>query len=257
MANVFAQAEALAFGKTAKQVKAEGTPDWLVPHRLFEGNRPSNTILLDDLTPAALGQAGRALRAQRLHPGHDLADRFLRPMGRGAGQGAGPADRSRARERCGARARARQLDQRADPPLSQAQGIRLMPRGYDRPLYIQPFDHRGSFQTKMFGWKAPLSDAQTAEIAAAKRVIYDGFKAALAGGVPEAKAGILVDEQFGAAILRDAARQGYRHRAARRRRAGRTSSTSNMARISRAISRRSTRPSARCWCATTRRATGR
>lgn len=56
MANVLAQAEALAFGKTAKQVTAEGTPDWLVPHREFEGNRPSNVILLDDLTPAALGK---------------------------------------------------------------------------------------------------------------------------------------------------------------------------------------------------------
>src|SRR5262249_7567120 len=54
--NVFAQTEALAFGKTADQVKAEGTPEWLVPHRLFEGNRPSNTILLDVLTPTALGR---------------------------------------------------------------------------------------------------------------------------------------------------------------------------------------------------------
>ena len=56
IANVFAQTEALAFGKTAEQVKAEGTPDWLVPHRVFEGNRPSNTLLLDALTPAALGK---------------------------------------------------------------------------------------------------------------------------------------------------------------------------------------------------------
>jgi len=56
MANVFAQAEALAFGKTAEQVKAEGTPDWLVPHRVFEGNRPSNVILADELTPSILGQ---------------------------------------------------------------------------------------------------------------------------------------------------------------------------------------------------------
>jgi glucose-6-phosphate isomerase len=56
LANVFAQTEALAFGKTPEQVKAEGTPDWLVPHRVFEGNRPSNTILLDRLTPAALGK---------------------------------------------------------------------------------------------------------------------------------------------------------------------------------------------------------
>jgi glucose-6-phosphate isomerase len=56
IANVCAQAEALAFGKTPKEVKAEGTPDWLVPHRVFEGNRPSNTMLLDRLTPEALGK---------------------------------------------------------------------------------------------------------------------------------------------------------------------------------------------------------
>jgi myo-inositol catabolism protein IolC len=80
-----------------------------------------------------------------------------------------------------------------------------MPRGYDRPLYILPFDHRGSFQAKMFGWQSPLSEAQTTEISGAKQVIYDGFKSALAAGVPKQKAGILVDEQFGAAILRDAA----------------------------------------------------
>jgi glucose-6-phosphate isomerase len=56
LANVFAQTEALAFGKTPEQVKAEGTPDWLVPHRVFEGNRPSNTILADQLTPEILGK---------------------------------------------------------------------------------------------------------------------------------------------------------------------------------------------------------
>jgi glucose-6-phosphate isomerase len=56
LANVFAQTEALAFGKTREQVKAEGTPDWLVPHRVFEGNRPSNTIVMDRLTPEALGK---------------------------------------------------------------------------------------------------------------------------------------------------------------------------------------------------------
>ena len=56
LANVFAQAEALAFGKTPEEVKAEGTPDWLVPHRVFDGNRPSNTILAERLTPATLGR---------------------------------------------------------------------------------------------------------------------------------------------------------------------------------------------------------
>lgn len=81
--------------------------------------------------------------------------------------------------------------------------------GYDKPLYILPFDHRGSFETKMFGWSGDLTAAQTAEIAAAKQVIYDGFKAAVAAGVPKEKAGILVDEQFGAAILRDATAQGF------------------------------------------------
>jgi len=56
LANVFAQGEALAFGKTPDEVRAEGSPDWLVPHRTFEGNRPSNTLLLERLTPAALGK---------------------------------------------------------------------------------------------------------------------------------------------------------------------------------------------------------
>jgi myo-inositol catabolism protein IolC len=81
--------------------------------------------------------------------------------------------------------------------------------GFDQPLYIQPFDHRGSFQTKMFGWKGKLNWEQTAEIAAAKQVIYEGFEVAVAARVPKEKTGILVDEQFGAAILHHAAAQGY------------------------------------------------
>jgi len=81
--------------------------------------------------------------------------------------------------------------------------------GFDRDLYVLPFDHRGSFETKMFGWKDPLTAEQTAEIAAAKQVIYDGFRGGVAAGVPREKAGILVDERFGAAILRDAAAHEY------------------------------------------------
>jgi len=81
--------------------------------------------------------------------------------------------------------------------------------GFDKPLYVLPFDHRGLFQTQMFGWKGTITAEQTAEIASAKRVIYDGFKAAIAAGVPKDKAGLLVDEQFGAAILRDALAEGY------------------------------------------------
>jgi myo-inositol catabolism protein IolC len=81
--------------------------------------------------------------------------------------------------------------------------------GFDKPLYILPFDHRGSFQKKMFGWDGALNAQQTAEIAAAKRVIYDAFVSAIHDGVPKDKAGILVDEQFGAEILHDATAAGY------------------------------------------------
>jgi myo-inositol catabolism protein IolC len=84
-----------------------------------------------------------------------------------------------------------------------------MTLGYNKPLYILPFDHRATFQTGMFGWKGPISQEQTAQIAAAKAVIYDALKAAVAAGVPKDRAGILVDEQFGASILCDAAQDGY------------------------------------------------
>jgi myo-inositol catabolism protein IolC len=84
-----------------------------------------------------------------------------------------------------------------------------MMHGFDRPLYVLPFDHRGSFETGMFGWKGTLAPEQTAQIADAKRVIYDGFKAAVAAGVPKQNAAILVDEQFGAAILHDAKADGF------------------------------------------------
>jgi len=82
-------------------------------------------------------------------------------------------------------------------------------RGYQKPLYILPFDHRGSFETGMFGWKGALNADQTAQIAAAKQIIYEGFQQAIANGAPKEKGGILVDEQFGAAILHDAAEQGF------------------------------------------------
>jgi 5-dehydro-2-deoxygluconokinase len=85
----------------------------------------------------------------------------------------------------------------------------IMTIGYDKPLYVLPFDHRATFSKNMFGWQGPLSPEQTAQIAAVKQVIYDAFKAAVAGGVPKDRAGILVDEQFGAAILRDAQKQGF------------------------------------------------
>jgi 5-dehydro-2-deoxygluconokinase len=81
--------------------------------------------------------------------------------------------------------------------------------GYDKPLYILPFDHRGSFQKKMFGWPGVLTPGQIAEIADAKQVIFDGFRLAIKHGVEESKAGILVDELFGGAILRSSRELGY------------------------------------------------
>ena len=84
-----------------------------------------------------------------------------------------------------------------------------MTRGFDRPLYMLPFDHRGSFETGMFGWKGALTPEQTGEIAEAKRVIYDGFKAAVSAAGLKQNAAILVDEQFGTSILRDAKAEGF------------------------------------------------
>src|SRR5262249_50111043 len=105
--------------------------------------------------------------------------------------------------------RPRQLDEQFDPPLPAPQEGIMTARGFTNPLYVLPFDHRGSFQTGLFGWKGALTSQQTAQIGAAKQVIFDGFKAAVAAGVPKDRAGILVDEQFGAAVLRGAAMQGY------------------------------------------------
>ena len=96
MANVFAQTEALAFGKTAAEVEAEGTPAWLVPHRVFEGNRPTTTILADRLTPATLGSLVALYEHSVFTQGVIWEHRLVRSMGRRAGQGAGPAHRRRA-----------------------------------------------------------------------------------------------------------------------------------------------------------------
>jgi myo-inositol catabolism protein IolC len=81
--------------------------------------------------------------------------------------------------------------------------------GYNKPLYILPFDHRSSFEKGLFGWKGPLTEEQTERIAQSKAVIYDAFKLSLAKGVSKEDSGILVDPQFGAAILRDAHANGY------------------------------------------------
>lgn len=81
--------------------------------------------------------------------------------------------------------------------------------GYDKPLYVLPFDHRSSYLKGLFQWQRPLTAEQIAEVAASKHLIYEGFKQAVADGVPRDRAAILVDEEFGAAILREAASAGY------------------------------------------------
>jgi glucose-6-phosphate isomerase len=209
IANVLAQTEALAFGKTAEQAKAEGMPDWLVPHRVFEGNHPSNTIIAEKLTPETLGKLvalyEHSVFTQGTVWGIDSFDQWGVELGKALAQRIIP-----------------ELESTAEPVLAHDSSTNTLIRryrqqkeeasfslGYDRPLYILPFDHRGSFELKMFGWHEPLSTAQTEEIATAKKVIYDGFKAAIDAGVPKEKAGILVDEQFGAAILRDASANGF------------------------------------------------
>ena len=84
-----------------------------------------------------------------------------------------------------------------------------MTLGYTKPLYILPFDHRSSFEKGLYGWEGDLSQEQTDRIARTKEVIYDAFKLALTRGVSKEEGGILVDEQFGAAILRDARQNGF------------------------------------------------
>jgi myo-inositol catabolism protein IolC len=84
-----------------------------------------------------------------------------------------------------------------------------MELGYDRPLFILPFDQRSSFEQGLFGLKPPLTEQQTATVIASKQVVYEGFKLALSKGAPREAAGILVDEQFGTPILRDARARGF------------------------------------------------
>jgi myo-inositol catabolism protein IolC len=84
-----------------------------------------------------------------------------------------------------------------------------MSLGYRRTLYLLPFDHRHSYVTGMFKFEAPLTQAEHDRVANSKEIIYEGFRQALAGGLEKEHAGILVDEEFGARILRDATKNGY------------------------------------------------
>src|SRR5919107_4677373 len=88
-------------------------------------------------------------------------------------------------------------------------GASFMVNGYDRPFYVLPFDHRSSYVNGLFHRRHPLTAELVAEVAASKRLIYEGFKRAVADGIRRDRAAILVDEEFGATILRDAASHGY------------------------------------------------
>ena len=120
--NVFAQAQALAFGKTEEEVRAEGTPEHVVPHRVMEGNRPTNVLLAEILTPRILGALVALYEHSVFTQGDDLGHRLVRPVGRGAREGPRRQDHSRADERAGARARPRLVHQRAHPQVPRAQG---------------------------------------------------------------------------------------------------------------------------------------
>ena len=89
-------------------------------------------------------------------------------------------------------------------------GDNLWMKGYDRPLYLLPFDHRGSFQKELLGIEGTPTPEQAATISDYKHVIYEGFLVALEAGVPAAETGILVDEEFGAGIARDAKQRDLR-----------------------------------------------
>src|SRR5260221_10673024 len=81
--------------------------------------------------------------------------------------------------------------------------------GYTKPLYVLPFDHRGTYVSGLFGWNEPLNVEQMVAVAQTKQIIYAGFEQAISDHVPSDRIGILVDEQFGSAILRDAVSKGY------------------------------------------------
>ena len=132
-----------------------------------------------------------------------------------------------------------------------------MALGYDGKLYILAFDHRGSFQKKMFGIEGDPTPEQTATIADAKHLIFEGMQIAVERGAEAGATGVLVDEQFGGDIPAQAKARRPRSSRCRSRRAARTSSTSSTARSSASTSERSTPTSPRCSSATTPTATPR
>ena len=255
-ANVFAQTEALAFGKTAEQVKAEGTPDWLVPHRVFEGNRPSNTILAERLTPETFGKLVALYEHSVFTQGAiwdiDSFDQWGVELGKVLAQRIIP-----------------ELESKAEPKLAhdsstnrliryyrKSQGERVITIGFDQLLYLLPFDDRGASLKKRFGWAGELSPQQTADIEAVKQVISNAFRAAVSRRCSQRES----RNPGRRTVWRyDSPRRGRRRATppvARRRRVDKRNSISNTAMNSRNTSKPFTRLSARSWFVTTRKGTG-
>ena len=123
MANCFAQTEALAFGKTPDEVRAEGVPEFQVPHRTFEGNRPTTTILAPRLTPQRARPTRRALRAPRVHRGRGVEHQLVRPVGRRVGQEARARDHPRACAGRHSRSRPRLVHEQPHQPVPRAAAL--------------------------------------------------------------------------------------------------------------------------------------
>ena len=138
MSNVFAQAEALAFGKTEEEVRAEGTPEAVVPHRVFEGNRPSNVLLAEQLTPHTLGALVALYEHSVFTQGTVWEHQLLRPVGRRARQGARAADHPGADERRTSRSsRTTRRRTRSSAATGRCEVIRLLLSDVDGTLVRQ------------------------------------------------------------------------------------------------------------------------
>src|SRR5262249_57006227 len=122
-------------------------------------------------------------------------------MGRRTRQGSRVGDYSGTREPSRTRPQPRQFDKQPDPSLQKAKGGAMKNLGYDRPLYLLPFDHRSSFDLTMFGWGNDLTPEQPPQITPTKQAIYDGFKPTTDAGPTRDKPRILPHNQVGATIV--------------------------------------------------------
>src|SRR5215472_6779698 len=213
MANVFAQTEALAFGKTEAEVRAESVSEAQVPHRAFEGNRPTNTILVDRLTTEILGKLVALYEHKVFTQGTiwsiNSFDFWGVELGKQLAQRIEPE-----LEAAGEPELRHDSSTSADPPLPAAARLGGVPEamstGLKGRLYLLAFDHRESFQEGLFGIHGTPSADQAARIRHSKEIAFEGLRRATAAGVPREHAGLLVDERFGAEVARKAKADGVR-----------------------------------------------